>query len=131
MGKPLLREIGGMEGLRDVMQRFLEKAQRDSDIGRFFIHSDPAAFAEKATPVFLEIFDNPDSPPSSNLASIHNRQVYLGLGNSHFDIFLTLFSAALTEQGVTPEKTEEALKILDGLRGEVLSGYKPREQLTK
>jgi len=131
MGETLLHEIGGVEGLRDVMQRFLEKAHEDPDIGRFFIHSNPASFAEKTTPAFFEIFDNPGAPPSSNLAGIHNRQVYLGLGNSHFDTFLTLFSATLTEQGVTPEKTEEALKILDGLRGEVLSGYKPREQLTK
>ncbi|MBT4769212.1 MAG: hypothetical protein HOO00_01615 [Rhodospirillaceae bacterium] len=124
MGETLLHEIGGENGLRDVMQRFLKKAQGNPDIGRFFIHSDPTSFAEKTSPAFFEIFDNPGAPPSSNLASTHNRQVYLGLSNSHFDVFLTLFAAALTEQGVTPEKTEEAINILDELRGEMLSGYR-------
>jgi len=128
MGENLLQEIGGLEGLRAVMQRFLEKALGDPDIGRFFIQSHPVGFAEKTCPAFFEIFDNPGNPPSNNLADIHSRQVYLGLSGPHFDAFLTVFADALTEHGVTPEKTEQAIEILNGLRGEVLSGYQPKEQ---
>jgi truncated hemoglobin YjbI len=55
------------------------------------------------------------------IGAAHARARKQGLNNVHFDTFLKLFRAALDEVGVTPERAEKVMALLENQRAKVLN----------
>jgi len=109
-------------GGEPAVDLFVEKLHgliaKDPDIGPFHKNVDWAKLHLHRKQFFIQMFGNLNVYQGKDLRTAHSD---LKLNDKHFEAFMKLAKTALSQAGVQPDLTEQALMLLEGTRREVLN----------
>ena len=111
--------IGGRQTIEAATERFYEKVLKDDNLRHFFGETDMAHLRSRQA-MFICMLLGGGVYTGKDVHDAHALARNEGLNDGHFDSFLQHFRAALEEEGVKPENTEEIMKRLKRKRGAVL-----------
>ncbi|CAK8719788.1 Truncated hemoglobin YjbI [Candidatus Electrothrix laxa] len=121
-GPSLYEQLGGEKAVDAAVDIFYKKVLADSRVNDFFkgIDMERQLKMQKA---FLTIaFGGPNNYTGKNLRAAHAPLVAKGLDGSHFSIVIEHLGATLKELGVKDELVQQAAKVANSVRNDVL-GY--------
>jgi hemoglobin len=119
MIEDLFDEIGGCSTIKAATELFYDKVLHDDGLRHFFEGVD-MAHLRSGQDMFISMLLGGRVYTGKNIHDAHARSRDHGLNDSHFDLFLKHFRAALEEVGVKPENAEKVVKHLESERGTVL-----------
>ncbi len=111
--------VGGHETIKAATERFYEKVLEDDSLRPFFQGSDMAKVRSRQV-MFISMLLGGRVYTGKDVHGAHARAREHGLSETHFDLFLKHFRAALEEVGVEPENAEKIMKPLESKRRAVL-----------
>jgi len=111
--------IGGHETIKAATERFYERILEDDRLRHFFERTDMAHLRSRQV-MFVSMLLGGRVYTGKEIRGAHTRARDHGLDDTHFDLFLAHFRAALEEVGVEPENAEKVMKPLESKRREVL-----------
>ncbi len=111
--------IGGRSTIEAATERFYEKILQDESLRHFFAEVDMAHLRSRQA-MLISMLLGGRVYTGKNIRDAHARSREHGLNNTHFDLFLAHFRAALEEVGVTPENAQKVVQRLESKRGTVL-----------
>ena len=118
----LYDRLGGEAAMVAAIDLFYEKVLADPVTSPFFAGLDMSAQITKQIAFMTWVMGGPPEHRGRDLRSAHARLVReSGLSDRHFDAVVQHLEETLLELGVSRELTDEALKIVAGTRGDVLS----------
>jgi len=112
--------IGGRPTIAAATDRFYEKVLEDDNLRQFFKRTDMAHLRAIQSMFISMLLGGRVVYTGKNINDAHAWARSHGLNDSHFDLFLKHFRAALTEVGVQPEKADKVIKLLELKRDTVL-----------
>lgn len=112
--------VGGKRTIWAVAESFYKKVLAHKDLGRFFEGTDMANLRARQTMFISMLTGGQIVFTGKEMGTAHARAREQGLNDAHFDTFLKLFRAALDEVGVTPERAEKVMALLENQRAKVL-----------
>jgi len=115
--KSVLERLGGMENLTKMVQEFHEKLRADKVLGPIYSNADPKKLTQHYSHYLGHLFGGIDLNVGTPLRTIHGSSKLTDL---HYNLFLQLFRQTLETQSIDSETVEEAVKILETKRNEVL-----------
>jgi hemoglobin len=116
----LFELIGGRKTIETATQLFYDKVSQDESLQHFFEGVDMAHLRSRQA-MFISMLLAGRIYTGKNIHDAHAGSRDLGLNDTHFDLFLEHFRAALEEVGVKSENAEKIRKRLEGQRGTVLN----------
>ncbi len=119
MVEDLYELIGGRCTIEAATELFYEKVLKDDRLRHFFEGVDMAHLRSRQA-MFVSMLLGGRVYTGKNLRDAHAQSRDHGLNDTHFDVFLQYFCAALEEVGVKPENAEKVRKRLEGKRKAVL-----------
>jgi hemoglobin len=119
MIEDLFELIGGPTTVAAATERFYDRVLQDDNLRHFFEGADMAHLRSRQA-MFVSMLLSGTVYTGKNIRDAHARSRDHGLNDTHFDLFLQHFRAALEEAGVKPENAEIIRKRLDSQRGTVL-----------
>jgi len=111
--------IGGRSTIEGATELFYDKVSQDENLRHFFEKVDMAHLRSRQA-MFISMLLGGRVYTGKNIRDAHARSRGDGLNDTHFDLFLKHFCAALEEVGVKPENAETVRKRLESKRGTVL-----------
>ena len=111
--------IGGHRTIKAATERFYERVLEDDNLRHFFRRTD-MAHLRSGQAMFISMLFGGRVYTGKDIHAAHARARDHGLNDSHFDLFLEHFRAALEEVGVKPEHAEKVMKPLESKRRAVL-----------
>lgn len=119
MVEDLYELIGGCSTIEAATELFYNKVLQDDSLRQFFDRVDMAHLRSRQA-MFISMLLAGRVYTGKNIHDAHARSRVHGLNDTHFDLFLKHFRAALEEVGVKPENAEKVMKRLESKRGTVL-----------
>lgn len=116
----LLDLIGGRETIKAATDRFYDKVLEDDELRPFFARKDMAHLRARQV-MFISMLLGGGVYTGKDIHDAHALSRNNGLNDSHFELFLKHFRAALEEVGVKPENAEQIMKHLVRKRKAVLT----------
>jgi hemoglobin len=111
--------IGGRRTIKAATERFYERVLEDDNLRHFFRRTDIAHLRSRQV-MFVSMLLGGRVYTGKDIHVVHTLAREHGLKDSHFDLFLEHFRAALEEVGVKPENAQEIMKRLENKRKAVL-----------
>jgi hemoglobin len=111
--------IGGRNIIETATEVFYDKVLQDQNLQPFFKGIDMAHLRSRQA-MFISMLLAGRVYTGKNIHDAHAQSRNQGLTNTHFDLFLNHFRAALEEGGVKPENAEKIRERLESQRGSVL-----------
>jgi len=118
MFEDLLELIGGRSTIEPATKIFYDKVMHDDALRHFFEGVDMAHLRSLQT-MFISMLLGGRVYTGKNIHDAHASSRDYGLSDSHFELFLKHFRAALEEAGVKPENAEMIRKRLESQQGTV------------
>jgi hemoglobin len=113
--------IAGKRTIWAVTESFYKKVLAHEDLRQFFVGTDMANLHARQSMFISMLVGGQIVFTGKEIGAAHARARKQGLNNVHFDTFLKLFRAALDEVGVTPERAEKVMALLENQRAKVLN----------
>ena len=120
MNEDLYTRLGGHAAVNAAVEIFYRKVTRDLRINIFFSGIDINAQIEKQKWFLIFAFGGATHYSGKDLRSAHAPLVRRGLSSVHFDIVVEHLRSALEELNIEQSLINEALKIVEHTRNEVL-----------
>src|SRR5579863_3847783 len=111
--------IGGHETITAATERFYERVLQDENLRPFFKETD-MAHLRSGQVMFVSMLLGGRVYTGKDIRNAHAGIRGHVLNDTHFDLFLAHFRAALEEVGVEPENAEKVMKPLERTRKTVL-----------
>jgi hemoglobin len=115
----LLDLIGGRRTIKAATERFYERVLEDDNLRHFFKRTDIAHLRSRQV-MFVSMLLGGRVYTGKDIHCAHALAREQGLKDTHFDLFLEHFRAALEEVGVKPENAREIMKCLESKRRAVV-----------
>lgn len=116
----LFERLGGEAAVEAAVVGFYERIMADPKLSPFFTHLDMDAQIQKQISFMTMAFGGPSRYTGKDLRTAHAKLVTRGLSDDHFDATAAHLLATLEELGVEPAVRDEVMKVLDGMRKDVL-----------
>jgi hemoglobin len=116
----LYQRVGGETAIMAAATLFYDKVLADPELAPFFASLDMEKQVSKQVAFLSWAFGGPERYAFRPLGEAHARLRALGLTDLHFDRVAGHLGDTLRELGVQDELIEEALRIVEGTRAEVL-----------
>jgi hemoglobin len=113
--------VGGKRTIWAVTESFYEKVLAHEDLRHFFEGTDMASLRARQSMFVSMLTGGQTVFTGKEVGAAHARARERGLNDVHFDTFLKLFRAALDEVGITPERAERVMALLENQRAKVLN----------
>lgn len=120
MNEDLYARLGGQTAVNAAVEIFYRKVMRDPRIKMFFEGTDINQQIEKQKGFLTFAFGGVAHYSGKDLRSAHAPLVQRGLGSAHFDIVVQHLRTTLEELKIEKSLINEALKIVEHTRHEVL-----------
>lgn len=117
----LFERIGGEKAIDAAVDLFYKKVMADNRINHFFKDINLNKQSQKLKAFLADAFGGPNKYTGRPLREAHTHLVKKGLNDSHFDAVLENLGNSLKELGVPEDLIEEATKIAESVRNEVLN----------
>jgi len=117
----LFEHIGGEKAIDAAVDLFYKKVMADNRINRFFKDINLIKQSQKLKAFLAYAFGGPNKYTGRPLREAHAMLVKKGLNDSHFNAVLENLGNSLKELGVSEDLIEEAAKIAESVRNEVLN----------
>ncbi len=111
--------IGGHDTIKAATERFYERVLEDENLRHFFAQTDMAHLRSRQI-MFVSMLLGGRVYTGKSIHDAHAGTRGHGVDDSHFDLFLKHFRAALEEVGVEPENAEKVMQPLASWRKAVL-----------
>lgn len=119
----LFDRLGGESAIQSAVGLFYEKILADESLAPFFAGLDMDKQIQKQIAFMTMAFGGPHAYGGRELRDAHSGLVKRGLTDTHFDRVAALLGETLSELGVDPEASKEALELVAGTRSHVLSRH--------
>jgi hemoglobin len=106
---PLYRQLGGPEGIHDIVQRTLTRVAQHPSAGRTFKGVKMPFLIDSVSQYVCKVADGPCVYEGETMARAH---ADLGLRGSEFDIMVTVLREELDRAGVSDAAKNELLRRL-------------------
>jgi hemoglobin len=116
----LYQRVGGEAAIMAAATLFYDKVLADPELAPFFASLDMEQQVSKQVGFLSWAFGGPERYAFRPLREAHARPRSLGLNDVHFDRVAAHLADTLRELGVADDLIEEALRIVEGTRAEVL-----------
>lgn len=116
----LFEKIGGREAVNAAVDIFYNKVLADERINHFFEGIDMKAQRRKQVLFLTYAFGGPNNYDGDDMRRAHTKLVEKGLNDSHFDAVMENLGATLAELNVPQELIQDAAKIAESTRNDVL-----------
>lgn len=113
--------IGGRRTIWAATESFYRRVLADEALKHFFHSTDMEEQKARQSMFISMLLGGRVVYTGKDIGGAHARAREQGLNDGHFDKFLSHFRAALAEVGVTPERAEKVMKLLEAKRGVVLN----------
>ncbi len=120
MNEDLYTRLGGHAAVNAAVEIFYRKVIRDSRVNMFFTGIDINQQIEKQKGFLMFAFGGATHYSGKDLRTAHAPLVQRGLSSAHFDIVVQHLRSTLEELGIEESLANEALKIIEQTRHEVL-----------
>jgi hemoglobin len=120
MSDDLYDLVGGKHTIWAVTETFYKKVLAHEDLHHFFEGTDIANLRARQSMFISMLVGGQIVFTGKEIGAAHARAREQGLNDANFDTFLKLFRAALDEVGVTPERAEKVMVLLENQRAKVL-----------
>ncbi|MCR4319426.1 MAG: group 1 truncated hemoglobin [Candidatus Brocadiaceae bacterium] len=117
----LYERIGGEKAINVAVDLFYKKVLTDNRINHFFKDINLAKQSQRLKAFLAYAFGVPNKYTGRPLREAHARLVKKGLNDSHFDAVLENLGNSLKELGVSEDLIEEAAKIAESVRNDILN----------
>ncbi len=111
--------IGGRRTIEAATERFYDRVLQDESLRHFFEEVDMAHLRSRQA-MLISMLLGGRVYTGKNIRDAHAGSREQGLNDTHFDLFLAHFRAALEEVGVKPENAQKVMQRLESKRGTVL-----------
>ena len=111
--------IGGQSTIQAATQRFYERVLEDDRLREFFKRTDMAHLRSRQV-MFISMLLGGRVYTGKDISKAHALARTHGMNQSHFDMVIQHFRAALGEVGVKPENAEQVIQVLESTRSAVL-----------
>ncbi|MCF8058659.1 MAG: group 1 truncated hemoglobin [Bacteriovoracaceae bacterium] len=116
----LYEKIGGKDAVNAAVDIFYNKVLEDDRIKHFFDGIDMKAQRRKQILFLTFAFGGPNNYDGDDMRKAHLKLVEKGLTDSHFDAVMENLGATLVELNVPSDLIDEAAKIAESTRKDVL-----------
>ena len=120
MGNSLYDRLGGETAIKKAVDIFYKHVMADQRINHFFKGVDMKKLSRMQNAFLTTAFGGPNIYTGRALRAAHARLVQQGLNDSHFDAVLDDLTKTLKELNVSDNLIQEAVKIADSVRNDVL-----------
>lgn len=117
----LFEQIGGRDAVDAAVDLFYRKVLKDQELSPFFEDTDMDTQAAKQKAFLTFAFGGPNNYTGKDLREGHKHLLSKGLDDKHVDKVIALLGETLQELKVAPELIQEAAKIAESVRGDVLN----------
>ena len=117
----LYERLGGEDALQVAVPVFYDKIISDPLLAPFFESLDMEAQIRKQLGFMAHAFGGPAKYMGRDLRQAHERLLSQGLSDIHFDAVAHHLETTLQELDVPAELIAECLRLISGLRNEVLN----------
>jgi len=112
--------IGGRSAIHAAVESFYRKVLADPSLQPFFDKTDIPHQVALQSMFISMLLGGRVVYTGKDVRTAHAEAREKGLNDSHFNMFLKHFRAALEEAKVPPDKLEKVMTLLEGTRREVL-----------
>lgn len=116
----LYQRVGGENAIVAAATLFYDKVLVDPELAPFFAELDMDAQVRKQVAFMSWAFGGPERYQYRPLAEAHADPRSRGLSAHHFDRATLLLLATLQELGIEPALIDEAMRIVESTRAQVL-----------
>ncbi|MBL4682895.1 MAG: group 1 truncated hemoglobin [Pseudomonadales bacterium] len=116
----LYSDLGGEPAIDAAVDIFYDKVIDDTRVSYFFDGVDMRRQKNWQKRFFTYAFGGPNKYNGAGMRKAHEKAVNFGLKDMHFDIIIEHLGSTLLELGVPREKVNEAAKIAETTRSDVL-----------
>jgi hemoglobin len=116
----LYAKIGGEDAVRATVIRMYDKILQDELLIPFFENVDVSRLRKSQEAFVTMAFGGPHHYTGKTLRAVHQPLVLRGLSDRHFDAVIGHMVLAMKEMGVSADLIEEAQKIVEQQRSDVL-----------
>ena len=113
--------IGGNQTVWAATESFYRRVLGDESVSHFFKSTDMAHLRARQSMFISMLLGGRVVYTGKDITAAHAQSREQGLNDSHFEAFLKHFRAALEEVGVTADKADKVIKLLESKRGAVLN----------
>jgi hemoglobin len=117
----LYETIGGRRTVQAAIESFYRRVLEDETLRHFFDSTDMAHLRAGQSMFISMLLGGRMVYTGKEIGAAHASARAKGLTEEHFDAFLKHFRAALDEVGVSPDKAEKVMELLEAKRGDVLN----------
>jgi hemoglobin len=121
MEASLYEKIGGEPAIRVAVIKLYSALLTDDDLKPFFEDIDVARLRSSQAAFITMALGGPHHYTGQNMRNAHRRLVQKGLTDLHFDKVKLHLSHVLAELGVKADLIEQALRIVETTRADVLN----------
>ena len=112
--------IGGRKAIQAAVESFYRRVLADPSLQPFFDKTDIPHQVALQSMFISMLLGGRVVYTGKDVRTAHAEAREKGLNDSHFNMFLKHFRAALEEAKVPPDKLEKVMTLLEGTRREVL-----------
>jgi hemoglobin len=116
----LYQRVGGESAIMAAATLFYDKVLADPQLAPFFASLDMEQQVSKQVGFLSWAFGGPERYAFRPLGQAHARLRTMGLSDQHFDRVAGHLADTLHDLGIAEDLIEEALRIVEGTRAEVL-----------
>ena|ERR1700730_44340 len=113
--------IGGRQTIWAATESFYRRVLADESVSHFFESTDMAHLRAGQSMFISMLLGGRVVYTGKDISTAHAQARERGLNDTHFDVFLKHFRAALKEVGVKDDNTEKIVRLLEGRRSAVLN----------
>ena len=113
--------IGGRQTIWAATESFYRRVLADSRICKFFESADMAHLRAGQSMFISMLLGGQTAFAGKDIAAAHAGVREQGLNDAHFDMFLKHFRNALKEVGVSADKADKVMKLLESRRYDILN----------
>jgi hemoglobin len=113
--------IGGRQTIWAATECFYRSVLADSRICHFFENADMAHLREGQSMFISMLLGGQTAFAGKDISTAHAGVREQGLNDAHFDMFLKHFRHALEEVGVSADKADKVMKLLESRRYDILN----------
>ncbi|MGJ5672445.1 MAG: group I truncated hemoglobin [Nostochopsis sp.] len=114
----LYNNLGGEQGIGQIVDDFYKLIMADNTLNHFFAHTDMQKQRRLQISFFSKIFEGPDQYTGRPMEKTHTG---MSLQPQHFDAIAKHLSQAMASRGVSPEDTNAALARVSALKNAILN----------
>jgi hemoglobin len=117
-GKSLYEELGGEPAVTAAVEEFYKRVLSDPDLEEFFAETNMEVQKKHQKNFLTLALGGPKSYTGKDMRKAHQ---HLKLNDTHFDLIKKHLSDTLKALGVTDDKIQKTMDLIEPLRNDVLN----------